>query len=211
MNRRGSRRGRGVSRPVRNYVHRQDRMVAYGRELKPGPFPNAIVDQPWNSCVLQLGNVGDSDITNELAAAQLCKQMGLICYDAAKTQLGTVDVDMRYVKIRVWALKNKAPISLSVLGFTEDASQPSQIYTCWPGSNRLPSVGYEWPQFYQTALYNATSDKDQRVARVDVGKDIPWLAYVDVLWRSSSHQPISEAVSFTRAHGIQTSSMDIFN
>lgn len=198
---------RGVSRAVRSYVRRQDRMVAYGERLYPGPYPGALVEQPWNSAVIQLGGLGDSDITIQSIHDQLVKQLGLITYDTSKIQTGIVDVDLRPTSIRAWALKADRPISLSVIGFTEDASQPSQIFTCWPGAQRLPSVGYKWPQFVNSGLFNTPTDNANRLARVDVGGSNAWLVYFDVLWRSASHLAISERVNYSSSIVAQVTSL----
>lgn len=186
-------RGRGVSRAVRSYVHRQDHQLAYGRQLKPQNYPGATVEQPWNSAVIQLGGTGDSTITIELLVQQAQKQLGLQVFDGS-TLLGSVGIDVRPISIRVWALQPSRPIRLEVVSFTEDASQANRTFTAWPGAQRLPAVGYEWGNIVQSGLYNSTKDKTLALARIDVSSKVPWLSYFQILWKSSTSQPVSDSV-----------------
>lgn len=189
-------RGGGVPRAVRRYVHRAERMIAYGRQLFPSSYPGAVIGQPWNTATVELGSAGDQDITVKLLCDQLTKQIGLAVYNSAGSATGYVNVDIRPLSIRCWALSAQRPISLSVIWLTEDASVASQIFTSWPGANRLPAVGYEWSKVIQTAGYNYVNDGTSVLAKVDVsGNNAKWLAYFQVLWKSSTHMPIAESAA----------------
>lgn len=186
----GSRRGRGVTR-------RQLHNTVFGHSIRTNFDPPNFVDKPWNSVTVELGFAGDKKVTPVDIVPVALKQIGLDDLPLDKTT-----IEFRFLKCRVWGLSVSRPVRCSFFGISATSNAGPQAYgvmTDWGAPNRLPHVGWQWPVSVQQTTWVSTS-KDL-VFSVDVGTtgtdaDIPWLAYLDILWRSSKYSPISERIRY---------------
>lgn len=179
-------RGRGRA-SLRRITNRTNRMVR-GHTVTPRFDPPAIVDKPWNSAVIQVGNTGDDDVTISDIHKVALSQMGIV---------STQTCEYRVRSVRVWGLSVSRPIRVSFFGFAGNDKSPLAEQLDWGTTQRFPRIGYSYPASFQ--LYSFTSSGKSVLFHVDVGKDsagnpIPWLAYVDLLWRSDVSSPVSQSI-----------------
>lgn len=159
-----------------------------GREVRPPLQPPVVVERPWNTITVVTGFTGDKTVT--------IKDLVPVMWTQAGFQTPPSPLMVRIRSIRVWALSYARPIRLYVFGFTDGgtSSRPRQILIDWPAPQRLPRCGWVYSDAIQSGCFSETST--EKVFGVDVGKtnsdgDIPWLCYVDMLWRGATDTPIS--------------------
>lgn len=160
-------------------------MHDFGKKLKPGPNPPAIVDTPWNSMVLQFTGKGDTTVTGAKLFPLLQAQAG---FNAASG----VGFDIKIQSVRVWSLTSGMPIRLSCYGFTNTSSAAGGalcIVDDWPSRLAYAAVGYEFPASVQNIVYS--QDSDSKICHVDVAASNDFLAYFNILWRGNKPKPFS--------------------
>lgn len=181
MNRgRGARRAR--SRPGRIPPNVRNRIN--GVSFIPPADPPAFSDKPWNTATAQIGFSGDKVISPSTMHSAILSQLGL---------LSTQTLEYRFISCKVWALTPQRPLRVSFFGASSGPVALALLQD-YGAPMKLPRVGYVWPASQQMLTYKSTSTDS--IISVDVGKDaegkdIPWLSYVNILWRSDVYNPIT--------------------
>lgn len=185
-------RGRGRRGRRRLVTGRQLHNVTHGHVIRTPFDPPNFVDKPWNSVTVEIAFQGDKQVKCSDIAPVVLTQLGL-------DELKTTTIELRFMKARIWGLSVSRPLRVSFFGSSAASAGGAQAYGIvqdWGAPMRLPHVGWVWPVAIQQITWISTSS--DLVMSVDVGTtgglaatDIPWLAYMDVLWRSSKYNPIS--------------------
>lgn len=164
--------------------------LVFGAQLRPPFDPPPIVERPWNSMTLVIGFAGDKLIKVSDIAPVLWSQAGFTG--------NTPKLEIRVRSVRVWGLSVARPIRLLVYGFSDGAVPARQVLEDWPALNHYPRTGWVWNAALQTGSYSEGSSES--LFQVDVGtsggKGIPWIAYIDILWRGGTDTPISDSVRY---------------
>lgn len=178
---RTSRRGTGKLGQLKALVHTR----AVGRVFSPGPDIPMITERPWNQICVSVGKIGDANVQFKDIAPVLWTQAGF--YGVSMPKL-----DLVVRKARVWTLSNSRPIRVR---FSTDGTTPgyAQAYD-WPSKLNFANVGYVFPSNVMNICNNSSDIVD--VITVEVGNNVGWIAYIDMLWRGSTEEPITQSVRY---------------
>lgn len=133
-----------------------------------------------------IGHVGDLVVQGKMLRDPVQSQAGFKGVEG-------VTLDFRIQKIRLWGLSTARPVRLTVYGWNNTALAGGgalAVVEDWPGKVSFPSVGYVLPTAMNQIVLS--SDSTDKVFAVDVAKDVPWLAYIDLLWRGNKYSSIED-------------------
>lgn len=179
--------------PRRRYKPRsalgQLRRSLNGHAVRTSFDPPMFCDKPWNSAVVEFGFTGDKIVSVSQMHSTVLSQLGL---------LPSQTLEYRFLTCRVWALTPQRPLRVSFFGISSGPVALALLQD-WGAPQRLPHVGYRYPKSFQLATYKSSNTDE--IVSVDVGKDasgnpIPWLMYMDLLWRSDVYNPITASVRY---------------
>lgn len=168
---------------------RRLRRDLHGHAVRTSFDPPMFCDKPWNSATIEFGFTGDKSISVSQMHGTVLSQLGLV---------STQSLEYRFLKCRVWALTPQRPLRVSFFGISSGPVALALLQD-WGAPQRLPHVGYQYPTAFQLCTYKSSNTDE--IVSVDVGKDssgsdIPWLMYMDLLWRSDVYNPITSSVRY---------------
>lgn len=158
-----------------------------GVSFHPGVDPPMIVATPWNQMTLNVGLLGDQNVSARMITPVILTQAGLTG--------STATLDFRICKMRFWCLKVDRPMVVRIFGFDNtNEADGGALATLedWPGRISFAAIGYEPPTAYRECVYS--TDSTAKLFSIDVGKNNPWIAYLDILWRGNKYTPLADRV-----------------
>lgn len=167
--------------PSRKQLHDELR----GTTLKTPLDPPNYVDKPWNHATIVLGAIGDQTVTPASFLVVALAQLGFV---------SSQTLEFRFMAVRAWALSASRPMRIACYGYTGGAVKPLAVIQDWGTLQRAPHVGYKWPASVSMIVWNGIST--DTIFTIDVGtaEKIPWIAYIQCLWRSDIYNPIAMTV-----------------
>lgn len=160
-----------------------------GHPLKPPADPPSIVYQPWNHATIQ---VNPPDQTKAVSIIKIND-----VHNAAVLQLGLLSGQKciyRIRSVRLWCLSPTRPIQGIFTSILTDATDSGVVLVDYPSPNHFARIGYAFPS---TGRINNISGTGQDVLfEVNTTKaNTPWIAYVDLLWKSETTPPFDILVA----------------